>query len=802
MKNHYRILVLVFALPFLFLTHVSPAHAGTYTILNYSFPDIDHTGNTGLTLKDFISKKYLDALASDVYYNSLSGACTGVNGDGHCGYPTSCVGGACGGNAPYGNFDCRVDKGHSFYLSGGACQNGDHDAQYFKSGYPGQLMGNNDSFAANTALRACQVMVTADTGTTDSTVTASYTVGGDNGDDGSYRNNLSFMGSGWDIFEANHHYNQLSGNDRNSGNAISSLTCKSSAKPAQTLTINGGSSATVIAGEEATLAWSDNDNYAGAKQTCTASTDNTDKNGAFTIPVPDASNFPYPSCNGNQVDLVWGKANADDPGQTSTLITAPQNSKGDALYEYSCNNVTRAGPRSSAGCQNTTSECTGGYDDGGTCMGYTNTAWCPVAPPTGSVSVSANTPGTYHYNYNCTSLGGTTNTTVTLVVQTGGTLPDLTADTLTVAPSSPTVNVQATISAAFHNSNATSTGQPFSDAFQLDPPSDPDPNHSGYSSVSTSSPVLGAGESNTRSILYTFDQPGTWYVRACADSNNDIPESDETQNCTSWLGVSTSGSSASLSCSVETALPVNGGDPVKLKAHPSGFSGTLTYTWKTKGGGSCDPGSATCTATYDTAGTYQPTVEVSDGTNDLTATCSPDVTVRPVCSPASQTGTVPYKARWYASHGGTYEWYNADGSDTGQADSTYQPTYNTAGNYGVYVQSNGIQSTTCYANLQSCNSNPSGTLSASPDRVATNTASTLSWTGVQGVPASSLCQIISSPDIGTITAGTSGQDCTLSANGKSSPKVTTQTLFQLVCGGQNVDGASAVVDVAPSINEF
>ena len=69
MKTYLRLPTLVF-LPAAFLLTGSAAHAASYTLYSYSFPGIQSTGNNGLTLKDFIPQKYLDGLASDIYYNS------------------------------------------------------------------------------------------------------------------------------------------------------------------------------------------------------------------------------------------------------------------------------------------------------------------------------------------------------------------------------------------------------------------------------------------------------------------------------------------------------------------------------------------------------------------------------------------------------------------------------------------------------------------------------------------------------------------------------------------------------------
>ena len=102
-----------------------------------------------------------------------------------------------------------------------------------------------------------------------------------------------------------------------------------------------------------------------------------------------------------------------------------------------------------------------------------------------------------------------------------------------------------------------------------------------------------------------------------------------------------------------------------------------------------------------------------------------------------------------------------------------------------------------------CGTHGTGTMTADPTRVATGTPSTLSWANVVDVPAGLHCDIESTPqgnDSGDL--GKTSDSCTLSNGHWKSNPINTQTSFQLFCGGQAVTGASAVVDVAPLIQEF
>lgn len=312
---------------------------------------------------------------------------------------------------------------------------------------------------------------------------------------------------------------------------------------------------------------------------------------------------------------------------------------------------------------------------------------------------------------------------------------------------------------------------------------------SGYSTVAT----------------YTWNSPGTYTVEG-------LTQDAVTGSNSSWNScVVTIASAAAISCSADGAN-YGVGDTVTWTAFPSGFNGKVSYDWTATNGTPSSGHGNPFRDSYGTAGTYQVHVHAYDGSgNTADADCKNNVngdsiSVRPVCTPSNQTGALSVPVSWSASGGttnGSYTWYDATSNTQVGTGQQLSQTYNANGRYGVYVRVNGINSSACYVNIGGCQlGSGTGLLTASPTRVATDTQSLLSWKNVQGVAPSSACQIVTTPNIGTIDAGQSGADCKLPDGGpKNSPNIPTQTLFQLVCGAQNVSGAKAVVDVDPNIIE-
>lgn len=80
-------------------------------------------------------------------------------------------------------------------------------------------------------------------------------------------------------------------------------------------------------------------------------------------------------------------------------------------------------------------------------------------------------------------------------------------------------------------------------------------NATSLGTVSVSS--ISAGASRNIAKSYTFPSGGTWYVRACADVSGSVAESDESNNCSAWRGITVA--SASAECPYTSGVWYSGG---------------------------------------------------------------------------------------------------------------------------------------------------------------------------------------------------------------------------------------------------
>ncbi|HQU07475.1 MAG: hypothetical protein B7X04_00445 [Parcubacteria group bacterium 21-54-25] len=205
-----------------------------------------------------------------------------------------------------------------------------------------------------------------------------------------------------------------------------------------------------------------------------------------------------------------------------------------------------------------------------------------------SGSYTPTTSGTY--TLTCTSPGGPATAPVTVPALS---LPDLTAGGIT--PTNATVGTPITLQATITNQGAASTGAPFTDLFQS--ATQITPSLVGVTGIGTApSPTLAAGQSQPATLSHTFSSAGAIYVRACADSTDLIPESNENNNCGAWTPVT-----------VSAAVPVVAGvcatthyqctTPSSSTNHGSGVS---AWTWSCPGTGGGS--TASCFQPKPTAG--------------------------------------------------------------------------------------------------------------------------------------------------------------------------------------------------------
>jgi hypothetical protein len=142
-------------------------------------------------------------------------------------------------------------------------------------------------------------------------------------------------------------------------------------------------------------------------------------------------------------------------------------------------------------------------------------------------------------------------------------LPDLMAGL--VSPLSATVGSATTFSSVISNIGTAGTGVSFNNLYQFDS----DTNHAvidGTRTV-TAGPLAVSGTENI-SVTYTFPSAGTWYVRACADSDVIVPEIDDGNNCGAWASV------------VVTATPAGTITPANCTI-TSGVNCTALIAWST-----------------------------------------------------------------------------------------------------------------------------------------------------------------------------------------------------------------------------
>ncbi len=223
-----------------------------------------------------------------------------------------------------------------------------------------------------------------------------------------------------------------------------------------------------------------------------------------------------------------------------------------------------------------------------------------------------------------------------ITVAAGATYPNLAAGV--VSPSSAIAGTAKSFSSTITNSGTVAVGQSTQNAFQID-------NNSDHTAVTatiagTASANLAAGASSVASASYTFSAEGTYYVRACADSNTSlvgsVVESNEADNCGAWrtVTVTSSVSGTELSCAVSSSAIAVGGT-VTWSANPSTY-GANAYTWDPSEAAAQASKRATFNRTYNTAGYYGMDVTVTS--TGETESC-PTITVGTPCSNPTVTIT-------------------------------------------------------------------------------------------------------------------------------------------------------------------
>lgn len=235
----------------------------------------------------------------------------------------------------------------------------------------------------------------------------------------------------------------------------------------------------------------------------------------------------------------------------------------------------------------------------------------------------------------------------------------------------------------------------------------PDGSWNWYGGFAYGEPYMGgpvgpdAPTASTRTVGFTFNQIGTWQVRAYAANNANLSTHSVTRTVTV---IALNQAAVSVSPSAQT---ITAGQSITFTA--SGGSGTGDFTW----GGEASGTGSSKSVTFNTAGTFSVTVyRATDGTytqsNTATATISVNAGQTVALSPTSASVTVGQSVTFTASGGGgtgDYVW-GGDASGNGTSKSV---TFNTAGNRTVTVYR---QASSGYA--QSNTATSSITVSAAP----------------------------------------------------------------------------------------
>jgi hypothetical protein len=184
----------------------------------------------------------------------------------------------------------------------------------------------------------------------------------------------------------------------------------------------------------------------------------------------------------------------------------------------------------------------------------------PTAGGTTSVSPTTNTT----YTLTCTGAGGTNQDTATVTVTP---LSDLTAAIVPGQdPLSGTVGVPVSVEAQISNIGAGPTNQQFWTTFWVADQGGDNKQYFEFPSGIPNGFNPGASEIDPvtpNTVQFTFDTPGTYVYRACADRdqnmNETVPQSNDTNDCSQWAKIVIAPPQPSCSLTANPLeVPVNG----------------------------------------------------------------------------------------------------------------------------------------------------------------------------------------------------------------------------------------------------
>ena len=347
---------------------------------------------------------------------------------------------------------------------------------------------------------------------------------------------VGYLPAGWNAQDPNNN-DGCSSNGDACHYGLHLFTCTTSAPPGQTLSIDKTS---ITLGQSAKLSWADI-----APRDTTWAPDNSHLPYSYGFYLPPAppdtcttSGFTIPPttqtrtvCNHwSTVSSCGGPLNLAQPQQGALAAVA---------FSSSGASSTATGRELAAiGGQCTYSfQCVYGAAGGG--GNASQSVPVPDYGP-GTTTVTPTAAGTYTYSYNCTNANGTTNKSVTLTVNAAA-AADLTV-TSGATPTTTTAGTAVKFSATVKNIGNASTGSSFPVLYQKAT----DGNGTSASNIGTqaSAPALAAGASETSTMDTGVSlTAGTWYVRACANTTNNVtfssvePSTATGNNCGAWTAV-------------------------------------------------------------------------------------------------------------------------------------------------------------------------------------------------------------------------------------------------------------------------
>jgi hypothetical protein len=424
---------------------------------------------------------------------------------------------------------------------------------------------------------------------------------------------------------------------------------------------------------------------------------------------------------------------------------------------------------------------------------------------TGSAEFWCNTNLQYYDNYEYLGSVNPGQTYYCVAFNVVVTQPDVTAGNTT--PLVASAGIPVTLASTVSDSASLNPDPSFPSIYEVSQTATPANFAALYGTASANSVALSAGGAAPITAPYTFPSAGTWYVRACANTNtlgnNVITESNYSNNCGAWATVVVT-DPLIASCSVTPASAATNA-PVTWTALASGGTAPYTYTW----GGSVSGNTSSISTSYATPGIYTGNITVHDSAaNSIGPTtcsasgggspsvsvysCTPTLTASPSTVNRGNTTILSWSENALCASSCVL----SDGHTGGLIDTdTVTPPTPSSGNTDTYSVTCGApantNSTVITVNV------PTATISASPTRVPVGATTALTWTSQNAVS----CTITrNATDMGATfdtTGGTSITDPT---------PLTTQTLYKITCMTPGPSPATAtattVVNVPPGFIEF